>query len=66
MTFSPTEPSRDKDAEIARLLGELADLTGEEEALAAYRREAEAFEPAVSTESIARALLALEKEAGPP
>lgn len=61
-----TDLSRERDAEIARLLRDLADLSADEEALAACRREAETFEPAVSTESIARALLALEKEARPP
>lgn len=61
-----TDPHHENDAEIAQLLSELADLTGEEAALAAYLREAEAFEPAASTESIARALIALEQEASPP
>lgn len=56
-----TEPTPDKDGRIASLLAQLADLGGEEETLAAYRREAEAFDPAASTAGIERALLALER-----
>lgn len=58
MTHSPD----DKDAAIARLLNELADLSGEQEALAAYRREAESFEFASAVAGVARALHALETE----
>ena len=50
----PNSPE-EKDAAIARLLSTLADLSGERKALEAYRREAEAFEPAASLESVARA-----------
>lgn len=54
-------PSKDRDAEIARLLEALADLSGEEAALEACRREAEAFEPAAAVDGIARALATLRK-----
>lgn len=60
-------PSDDgKDAEIARLLNQLADLSGEEAALEACRREAEAFVPAAAVEGIARALEALKAARTPP
>ncbi|MBI4060443.1 MAG: hypothetical protein HY403_03350 [Elusimicrobia bacterium] len=55
-----TEPPPGRDAKIARLMSRLADLSGEEAALEACRREAEAFDPVASTEGIARALAALE------
>jgi hypothetical protein len=61
-----TEPTPDKDEKIALLLGKLADLSGEEEELEAYRREAEAFDPAASTAGIERALIALEAARTPP
>lgn len=51
-----TQPPEDKDEAISRLMSALADLSGEEAALEACRREAEAFEPAASVEGIARAL----------
>jgi hypothetical protein len=57
---------RERDAEIARLLGELADLSAEGDALAACRREADAFDPDACLKSIERALLALEREGAPP
>ena len=60
-----SSPSPEKDAEIARLLGQLADLSDEEAALEAYRREAESFDPEASTESISRALLVLAAERTP-
>lgn len=59
-------PPLKKDEQIARLLGKLADLSGEEEAMEAYRREAEDFDPAASTESISRALTGLENAVRPP
>lgn len=59
-------PSEDKDAEIARLLDQLADLSGEEASLEACRREAEAFDPAAAVEGIARALEALKAARKPP
>ncbi len=61
-----TDPPLKRDEKIARLLGQLADLSGEEETLEAYRREAEAFDPVASTEGISRALLELESEGRPP
>lgn len=61
-----TDPRHGKDAEIARLLSKLADLSGEAETLDAYRREAEAFDPIASTKSISSALDALENEGKPP
>jgi len=60
------EPPQKKDEQIALLLQKLADLSGEEEALAACRREAEAFDPAASTAGIERALIALEAARTPP
>lgn len=59
-------PDDDKDAAIARLLDELADLSGEEAALEACRREAEAFAPSAAVEGIARALEALKAARKPP
>jgi hypothetical protein len=59
-------PPLKKDEKIARLLGKLADLSGEEETLEAYRREAEAFDPVASTESISLALLELENDGRRP
>jgi hypothetical protein len=61
-----TQPTSGKDAAIARLLNELADLSAERETLEAYRLEAEVFEPVAAIESITRALLALEAERRPP
>lgn len=61
-----TDPRHGKDAEIARLLSKLADLSGEEAALEAYRREAVTFDPVASTKSITSALAALESERKPP
>ena len=51
-----------KDAEIAHLLAKLADLSAEDGALEACRREAEAFDPALSTAGIALDLLAVETQ----
>jgi hypothetical protein len=60
------QPPEDKDEAISRLMSALADLSGEQEALAALRREADAFDPGASAESIARALLALKTEGRAP
>lgn len=61
-----TTPSPGKnDAAIARLMSRLADLSDEGPALAAYRLEADAFEPAAAAESVARALISLKAERSP-
>jgi hypothetical protein len=55
--------SPDKNAVvIAGLLDKLADLSAEDAALAAYRRESDLFDPALSTAAIAIDLLAIETE----
>lgn len=59
------EPDDEKSARIARLMGELADLSGEEEALAACRREAEEDAPALIAAGVAVDLLSLESEPEP-
>ncbi|MCM2303968.1 MAG: hypothetical protein NDJ72_04650 [Elusimicrobia bacterium] len=60
-------PSSDeKEAAIARLMRELADLSGEREALEACLREADAFDPAAAVEGVARALLALKARGREP
>ncbi len=48
--------------EAARILGALADLSGEGEALAACRREAEAFDPEAAVGGILLELVSLEDE----
>lgn len=60
-----TPPPEENDAAIARLMSRLADLSDEGPALAAYRMEADAFEPAAAAESVARALISLRAERSP-
>jgi hypothetical protein len=60
MNESPDENA----ARIAGLLNALADLSGEAEALEACRREADSFDPVISTARIADELLELEADPG--
>ncbi|MFI5345981.1 MAG: hypothetical protein ACHQ51_06370 [Elusimicrobiota bacterium] len=58
-----SEPSGGKAAAIADLLNKLADLSGDEAAMEACRREADLFEPDLSTAGIALELYSLEPDA---
>ena len=57
-----SEPPDKNAVLIAGLLNKLADLSGEAASLEAYRREAESFDPSLSTAVIALDLLAIETE----
>lgn len=57
------EPLEKNAARIAALLNLLSDVSGETAALEALRREADAFEPALSAAGIALDLLSLETRA---